>query len=654
MSAFLAIQISLIYLSLLRAGPLARLKAPLLPLSFILSQATIVPISLVYIGIWNAEQNGLAGLSVLCASTTILYLYRRTLAASIQKEITTWVRIGIPDLGHASPGEKNSPHLERMIKILVIAYFTTSFVIALSGNVVNGDAQIYHISRLITFLTQGTAFISETSMPRHAYAEIFHDLQYIYDLGIGNTRGLGLICWLENLSCFLLVSWLGWLIGKWNTQTDPSCQSLSIKCSQASQLIYISLPMPFFQSVSVKNDLALILVALILIQLLIIVSTNSVSGTRSELCFCWLTGMLCLISLVGNKAYGILSIPGLALLALALKCRRVDKSLHRENTLYSKPEKTRPGKIYSLFAGIWVGVILGLNTVIYAYHSHISKTYWSAERNNEVIKNLTFAYQAKISLVEIIFNPLKICFEWLIQAPLFKKVDFSGLLPNLQFGPYSYTFGGYFGEDIAWPGLGLTLLFFILVQGLFTRRIRCSDDSSGLGKGLFLYSVLTFLVLSQLIYWQPWYSRFIGIALIPLVPLLGFYLNAYLERGRPVNFFLIFILPLTTLLAVIKSTAILYISTAGEPSYYAKKSHYMKLESIRDALSRIKPGGKVAICSDSINSPSLYPMQLYLKMLMERRHNQETDFPSTEECAKIKNLDRRKSMRIHPLDIYWQ
>ena len=505
-----------------------------------------------------------------------------------------------------------------LFRILVVAYFGSTFLIAIGSGVINGDAQIYNLSRVYSWLLNGTIFLTSHGNGYHAYMSIGHDLLYVLDSSFGSTYGLGLVCWSENIALFLLVVST---LSKSERVDNIGVSSTGIW----SGFLYMAIPLFYFQASSVKNDLAVTLFGM-----LFFVSTYrlfSGAGRKSRVGVA-ITALTFGLSTYHVKSYGVLAavaVVPVVVMFFAFRGKKQHQMTFRKEVMASERKGIALKSI----------VVMGLVTLLIAFSMHVQR-YWAIDKAKTVSTYTTGLFQGKGLDMQALTNPFRIIYELVIQLPMPMRVD---ELPGMGFlgeysGPYTYSFGGYFGEDIAWCGLGFLIISSYGVSRYIVRADKRWRTLSGF---IFLTSFIYIVLMGLCVLWQPWYSRFIGIFYIGVIGIAAQGLEGVkLERKK-----LIFWMGLAyyaTLMAAVKGLAIVAYLQFINKDYYSLKSHGMTKDEVRLAVRKdlnIKQQRqKVSICIEG--GPTLYIMrEIYLQI--KKGGYAEVIFPSRRECKILIN-----------------
>ena len=519
--------------------------------------------------------------------------------------------------GYRCDGYVNS---SKLFEMLLLAYFSSTFIIALLTGVINGDAQIYNVSRVYSWLLSDTMFLETHSNGYHAYMSIGHDLLYVLDSSIGSTYGLGLVCWSESLALFLLVV---------SVACDGSRPFIGKQISPGvwAALLYMSVPLFYFQSSSVKNDLAVTLFgALFCVCVYRVYIERRLMNKKSQAEMMVLAITYGLAS-YNVKSYGILAVIAVLVTVVALAFlkaeTRVESMVIRDDLDYD----VKPLVIKS-------SIVLGQIVLMLLFSVHIQR-YWGVEKASIVSNYTTGLIRGGVVDMQVLTNPLRIIYEMVLQLPLPIRVE---NLPGMQFlgshgGTYEYAFGGYFGEDIAWCGFGFLVvaIYGILryINSIKQKRISQSE--------FLVYSSCFYMVAICLsILWQPWYSRFLGFFYIGIIAIAAQGMAATSSLSGKSLYSWIILGGYGTLMAAVKGLAIAAHLQFIDSDRYVMKSHGQDVEEIRstikNSLSSKANENNLDVCIDG--GPTLYILkELYAKV---REYDiKEVGFPSREECEKV-------------------
>ena len=539
--------------------------------------------------------------------------------------------------------QKESETLLKAGRLTLSVYTSVTLLLALFKRVSNGDAQVYNLARIPSMLITGTPFLAEHSSSKQAFADLLHDIIYSPDIGIGNIQGLGLVCWIENILILSLVSWIPLYSGTTRSEyaqnkIAPDTQTKKRICW--SQIAYMALPMAIFQSTSVKNDLPVVLFSMTALccLLILIEQRRGFRIENADVASISLTGILNIFLAIGSKSYAILCIPALALIGLLSSTRHENNPTIKKVLMAGK----KPQNHIQLKKLIVSAAILCSIFLFFAHRRNVAVNWW-LERDKEIGRHLTPLQEGSLLDPGTLLNPIRVLFEFFIQAPLLTEISPS-LTTNastLNFqSPYEFRFGGYFGEDIAWPGtiffLGFIIAFAIFAYNHFNMHswtklntLECS----------FIYGCFTFITMSLLIHWQPWYSRFIGLGITPCTPYIGatiehFISNISSPAQKRVAIVALFSILIPSMLAAGKSTATFVYSEILNRDHYLNISYSLSSTQIAERL-KLSRGASYNVCIEGETSPSLYPL-LILAREKSRKGNQ-IFFPSSQSCDTLIN-----------------
>ena len=528
--------------------------------------------------------------------------------------------------------------IESTTRYALAIYTTSTLVIALFKRVSNGDAQIYNLARIPSMLITRSPFLEEHSSSKQAFSDLFHDIIYTIDISVGNFRGLGSTSWVENVLILSMISWIAFYGSKQTYQSREPCSIITAHPKRVvcfTQLVYMAMPMSLFQSTSVKNDLCVVLFSIVSFCSLLVLSHHNERKplwSRSELTTVISISMLSLFLGIGSKSYAILCIPALA--SIGLLCSR-DFYINLKSSIYL-PAKHGMPSISRIASSTVVIISILCSTVVYLRHLFNIQLNWSNEKSLEVAQHLTPMQRGELFNTATLLNPMKVLLEFFVQAPLpfHVKPSLNGNVIGNE-GPYTFGFGGYFGEDTAWPG---TFFFLVLAAALFTfitdrvkagllRQLNAFDYS-------FIYGCLIFIWLTLVVYWQPWYSRFIGFGVVPMVPYVGYFLyriTTKIQFRKRAFAFTLCLLLLPSSLALGKTVATSIYSELIDKDHYIKLSYSMTHSEIVDSLN-LEKDAFYDICIARDRSPSFYPL-LHLAM-SKIKGNNSIRFLSSQECEK--------------------
>ena len=640
-ASILIFLISLFLLPLVPRSISEKLYCPRLPFAAVGGFLTTIGLSEAYINAWPLARFAPHVFAIFLGLVTIiLFTVNRQYKYELELEKRSWLTILAPSYGQGNC--KNV--LLRHSHWLIYSYIGSTFFFALLKRASNGDAQVYNLARSASMLISGSPIIESHSSSRHAFADIFHDIIFSLDVGINSIQGLGLVCWMENIFALSIVSWISYYSAvqtNRNRHSEWSEQESARNNVACTQLAYISIPMLFFQASTVKNDLAAALFSLISLVLLIqLRELKAHRKLKARQTFFWVVfAFTSLLLAFGIKSYSILTAPALLIFfMLPTRSRNQDEADQRYIS-----DTTHPTR-FSCSRFLGVGIItwgLYSSFALLTRHRLNVASNWKSDHIHEVSRHLTPLANGNLLNTDTLLNPLKLIAEFGVQFPLPFHISESSLnllshVNKYSDQPYPFAFGGYFGEDIAWPGLGFLVLLVITliaaISSCLNGRIGTHLNPQQL---LFASGFIIIAEMSVLVYWQPWYSRFIDIGIIPMVPLMGSYLSKILSTctARIATSLIIGLLMLPSFLAFSKSSILLIQSELVNRNHYSIISYGLSEGEIKDALA-LEEGKSYTICINGSDSPSLLPL-MRLAELQSRQLN-SFSFSSKRNCYSNK------------------
>lgn len=614
-----------------------KLLCPRLPLASVGGFFTTIGLSEAYIHAWPVARYAPQVIATFMGAVAmVLFIVNQEYRYELELEKQTMLRLLAPI--HRQDSRKNI--FLRYGHWLTYFYIGSTFFFALVKRASNGDAQVYNLSRSASMLISGSAIIESHSSSRHAFADIFHDIVFTLDIGINSIQGLGLVCWMENIFALLLVSWISYYsvfharLDRHSKWLEQASQRSIVTCTQ---IVYMSMPMLFFQASTVKNDLAASLFSLI--SLISVVQLRELKAYQKlklqHTFFCVIFAFTSLVLAFGIKSYSILTAPVLLILFLIPeRSRTKNQASYKHLSKITFEGQLSLSRLIGLGLISW-GVVISLSLLV--KHKLNIASNWNSDHIYEVSRHLTPLSNGRVLNTDTLLNPLKLITEFSLQFPLPFEINasnlrFLGSINRYSDQPYPFAFGGYFGEDIAWPGLGFLILIIVtLIATIFSFLSGTSGRYLNPQKLLFASGCFILAEMSILVYWQPWYSRFIGIGIIPMVPQMSIYLNKLLTicNGKLTTNLIVGLLLLPSFLAFTKSSALLLQSEFINRDHYSTISYGLSEDGIRGKLA-LEKGKSYKVCINGNNSPSLLPL-MHLADLQGRKLNRFS-FLSKENC----------------------
>lgn len=595
------------------------------PKIFILSFASLLAVSIFSLSI-NEHISPVA--SVLELLGIILTL-----------SVLLWKSVNLSSTGHAKSKDKlkatfrrayqhitisdssmvSSSHGLPSIRILSLLYLALLAIISCFMQPVNGDSQVYNLSRVLVSLLSKSTFLQESSIPTQAFHSFAHDYLYTPDLLIGSTLGLGTLSMLELVYVWILVDVV-------ISHSVSSCPSIFTKVDlwrarYIGRILLISMPPLFYQATLTKNDLVLAPLS-ISIALCLYFFTQEARPTGKPQLIGILTSVLQLfcgiLLLYSSKGYGVVLLLTLFIVFLFTPFLARSGNAYVRKAFYSisnQPSGTANPQVLCILAGL-VSII---STTIYSFMDNRQR-YWADAYSAFTAKHSISSLESLYSLPH---NLARIFLEFLINIPLPFRVSPGDILWSYRdksFLPLTdtYSFGGVINEDISWPGVIFNLaamasILLVLFSSTFSigKSRRCSNDKiciPDLPVALGASGLISGFLLAGLLYWQPYSSRFFVASSILLVPLFAFSITWIIRLFPPrLARIMATTLMLTALLSVALPIAKQYyvlFRQVSTPDYYLLKSMNTSnsdLDSIVMSLS--KPS--TTICSRNEYSASL-------------------------------------------------
>jgi len=429
-----------------------------------------------------------------------------------------------------------TPQITKVLNIVTCIYFFSLVLLNIVSSVTNGDSQAYNLPRLYALLLTKSLVLKSTGIPTQAFHSFGHDMLYLPDLMIGNLRGLGLVNVFELAFLFILVDQS--LLFPY-LYPPISCK-LQVRRVCARALLLSMAPL-FYQATTPKNDLVLAPLTYCLGIFLYILSNKTIGKlaqtTLSRMQLASSAYLTILLSYV-SKGYGIIT-SGCVILAQLL--------VYSSAKFLSRSRSHSPSTIqYSIRLPGSKGlsfIILSIPIIIYLVFFLVNRNiYWNVEYSVFVQGHsappslLVPAFMNNIlrNTIELVLNgPLPFQLD-LSQLPLFSDASFSA-------GQTPYKIGGMINEDTAWPGylFAITLILSILHwTNCFIKRIpKCSSFpvlSSKLSLPSFfaIAAFLSYGLLSSVLFWQPFSSRFFIATFALMIPSMSSAMADLLYRGH--------------------------------------------------------------------------------------------------------------------------
>ena len=541
-----------------------------------------------------------------------------------------------------------------IVALISIFYLFLLNILAFSLTPVNGDSQIYNLSRVLVSLLSRSVFLSESSIPTQAFHAFAHDYLYTPDLLIGSSLGLGLLSSIE-----LIFTWI--LIDIVILHAIPT-GSLQLKLPELrrirsiARIILISMPALFYQATITKNDLILAPLSISVVALLYSfrqeqdprgVITISSDATLAIQLFC---GFLLLYL---SKGYGIVILTVIILICMSI-CKltpfqtrlpvRIQFHKQNGNNRFLLPISASLAAVISVLAALFI---------------HNRTNHWADAYSRFTSKH---AVSSITTLEAIPLNLSRTLLESFSNIPLpfhFTPGDLLGVYRGDKYLPLSetYSFGGLINEDISWPGI----LFNVAIVALIALYIRTSltsrpkheaRNSSGSQISLPLYlgrvGCICSFIIAALVYWQPYSSRFFISSSILLVPIASFALGD-LNRSIPTKlrrFALILFLSTGLLSASIPIAKQYYVllrqSTVGD--YYLSKSMNTSSLAIDTTVASLS-SPTVVVCSRDNYSASLELLKR-LRSLSLKNSTYQFRFPRSNVCKQMLDLSTQPSSDV--------
>lgn len=524
------------------------------PLSYSLAAAITVAFAFLYLSSELYVRSIFAGASIdfLFVSVLSVYPVKSTINSSPRSSLNVsnltstvlflaaLARSCLHYFAQCSPGPnaKLNPISRYLFLALGVILFW-QLLLAILTPVSNADQLSYNTARLYSFLLVGTPFLQSTTLIHHAFHPIGHDILFIREVLLNQTVGLALLSWLELILFIILSNTLLYeYLNKSNRQSEVDHSNRhQLLCFALLNTLILSQPMVSFQALVAKNDmiialfiLSLICMALRLIQILSIGDSLLAAST------CFILILLCLLQLVNSKGLGVFAIPPTVIVFMRLCLQYSHRIQQYFNRLWSMqthvlrisslPATT---SLLSLVCLLWIYT----SRVFYflAFKTHFWEVDYSAFKISHGPSNLSG------HLLSTLVNGTRALVSTLIDIPLMTQIgkndnslismlDSYGLTRNGE----EYYVGGYFGQDIAWPGLFFNTILCLTGLAVIVRFIRSTKDIRRLLRSILflntlpnlivIYSLSYTLLIPFFIYWQPQSARYymVPFMLISLIP----------------------------------------------------------------------------------------------------------------------------------------
>lgn len=431
-----------------------------------------------------------------------------------------------------------------------------------------------------------------------------------------------------------------------------------LRAVRFAQYACLAMPMVVFQASSVKNDLCLSFYFLSALLALALLANADQSKPSLALRVLWPICAISILIMIGSKGYSLLALPGIFLFALYLRGSS-------SATFGVRNSKANALARLDYWAGVgfWKRIslyafVLLLASILLSFLL-ISKSFvaesWGGNVYEEAARHLTPLATGVFPSRELVVNPLRLLVEAAFQWPLLFHLDLTSALGGFFSSdriPYPFAFGSYFGEDIAWPSPLFWLVgVAVAISSVFAYlrkpcpQSRLSICRLSLASALALAGALNLLAMSIVIFWQPWYSRFLAIGVLPLIPFVARRLAGLDLKGFLRILGLLILVP--SAIALLKSVAQVFAFEFFDRDHYHLKAHGMSEARLRDTvLTDLEKDSKFQYCPDHPNSPSLYSL-MKIRQVSNTLHK-KIIFTDADVCS-LSNDESSSSLKAFRL-----
>ena len=526
-----------------------------------------------------------------------------------------------------------------------ISYLALLLIAACFLIPVNGDSQVYNLSRVLVSLLSSSIFLTQTSVPTQAFHSFAHDYLYTPDLLTGSTFGLGILSTVELIYTWILVD----VVILHSASINRSVLTLHQihRVRSIARIVLISMPALFYQATITKNDLFLAPLSIsIAVMLYSFWHEEGSIDTRSTSPF-WTSAiqLLCGSLLIYlSKGYGIVLLAVLVFVFFFLSPTKrglLRKLFPIRSPLQANNSKARP----IFFISTTLAVVIFSSALLFFVNRG---NYWRESYSSFTAKHSVASIE---SLASVPLNLSRTLFESLINIPLPFHIApglFVGVYRSNQYLPLTdtYSFGGIINEDISWPGIIFNMAIFITVSFLFWSILQLRPNyylrnRSALLPVLPLYlgfsGLISAFLIAALVYWQPYSSRFFIGSSVLLVPSLSFVLGHLIHLvprrlTRLLFFSFISIALLSASIPIGKQYYVLYRQSSRTDYYLAKSMNTSSL-SLNNIVSSLTLS-PVIVCSRDDYSASLELLKL-LRRFSLQNHEYKFKFPNLGVCNNI-------------------
>ena len=408
----------------------------------------------------------------------------------------------------------------------------------LSASPINWDSNTYNLSRTMLFITQSSLLPEEGGSIRQLIMEIGHDILYWPDLIFFNTRGLGLLCSFEFILLIISCQAIIKSIFVNNEDTKLHNQSLSAKAYAYSitlnVLMLAASPQQVMQALITKNDLIIVVCLMFACSLGVefiksilpkdgkpkIVKSDQVNSLLIQLSLAFIA--------IAQKGYGeIVLVP--LLISTVYACIYMAK----RQLLFNLKSSLKLSKISIAISLISLSTFFLSEQIIIHFKDkypvmteNLIRT-WSIKHYGFQDKLIAFALNIGRTIFQIILYPFSSLKdgnnENILQTIRIPEIFRSSFGTG---GDTSFDVIRHTTHDSAYPSfLNLLLIgFAILITFLYSiNALRGKIKMNSLQDSLITPSVLllgssiisTVLIFMNIAY-QPWLSRFLGVAYMPI------------------------------------------------------------------------------------------------------------------------------------------
>ncbi len=533
-------------------------------------------------------------LDVLFIIISVLYLnHNRLLIGSESKKIVTTIK----PLNYTS----------------YLAYFALFYLLllALLTPIYNGDARIYHLSRVFLFIQENSLFVTNVSNPQQSFFPTGYDILQLMFLRFPSDWGL---------SFFNLISYVAII----STSYSLASFVLNHRLAVLSTLLVASAPIILLNATTVKPELLLVLTASVAMYV-----AFKVYQARND---------FDILVLGLTLAFGLSVKTTFIFFILLFLLFMVVPILRTESVKYW----------CVFFKTHWVSIFLLLPVLIFLSDIWIifyNKYYWGSYGGPEVFTqnfvnkngisgffvNLSRYLLESIELPEVINVLCNRIFGIRLsdivlnayQSLIPQQLEMAALTPW-----YKYFISWRTNEFHSWYGIfGVLILFSSVFSILQSQNILITR--------LGLIGIGFFFVFSYSINWMPWNGRLLMITFVLLTPCFVFVLKNRLQNHgwlyKTLTFIAMVILAYTLVFNETKPAIVninssskspITIRSIWSPSDIARK-FYPSPPNFEEQIDKVANGSKVSLICKNHGCPIYYIMSRRRDLNYKLHWNQE-------------------------------